>query len=163
MEQGGSCVSGDKKVPPGGAFLPSYSPCLGGKCEYKMQGRNMSEEQDLAFLLALHKLPYGCDPHFFFLVLKSSKTLNAKSLDHSSIYIKMSQFIHRLFLFLVCLPWHLHAPLVFTLKPSISTFALLCKICCAEMTLKTQQCYPSQGTLHFKKDQSLRWTRSIAF
>lgn len=51
MGQGGAFLSNDKKVPPGGAFLPSYPPSLGGK---NVTIKSKEETRDsIVFLLAL--------------------------------------------------------------------------------------------------------------
>lgn len=156
MGQGGGWISGDKKVPPGGAFLPSYSESLGGKCDYKIQGRNMSDEQDFTvFLLAQHKLPCWCDSLFFPSVSEFSKNLNAKSLDHSSIYIKMRQFNIFVVVYFVCPPWQLQTPLSFTLKPSISTFSVLWKTCWTEMTINSTR-GPPPGDFTFLQRSKLK-------
>lgn len=66
MGKGGVLISGDKKVPPGGAFLPSYSRGENissylevKKCDCKIQGRNVSDEEDCAAFLLLSTI---CPP-----------------------------------------------------------------------------------------------------
>lgn len=54
MGQGGGWISGDKKVPSGGAFLPSCSPSVGlrGNMIIKFKGERSDEQNCIVFLWA---------------------------------------------------------------------------------------------------------------
>lgn len=158
MRKGGVLISGDKKVPPGGAFLPSYSSSLEGKkCDCKIQGRNMSDEQDRGVFLLLSTICLADVTHIF-LFWNLPKILIQSLLITPLISKWTSVLIIFLVVYLVRSPWHLQR-LFFTLKTFISTFAPLCKTCCTEMTFNSTV-FPLPGDFALRERSKLKTNKT---
>lgn len=77
--------------------------------------------------------------HNYFLCFGIFQESQYKALDHSSVYIKMSQFINKLFSCLCDMPSMIpiSAFYFYPSKAFYLYFCSLCKTCCTEMTLNS--------------------------